>query len=59
MMTKLIWRLTGRDALKMWVAWHLPRWLVYWATIRLTTWQVQGNPADRPVIEALKAWPWK
>jgi hypothetical protein len=47
------------EKLKMWFAWRLPRWLVYWATVRLTAWNFGGNPAERPVIDALKAWKWK
>jgi len=40
----------------MWLAWKLPRPLVYWATIRLVTWRCNGNPTERPILDSLKVW---
>jgi hypothetical protein len=40
----------------MWLAWALPRPLVYWATIRLVTWECEGSPADRSIVDSLKVW---
>ena len=29
------WRLPKwKEKVQIWVAWHLPRWVVYWATVR-------------------------
>jgi hypothetical protein len=40
----------------IWLAWHLPRPLVYWAAIRLATWNWKLGPDDRSVSEALRSW---
>jgi hypothetical protein len=42
-----------------WIAWRLPRRLVYWAVIRAATKPPEGNvyPADRTASEILKTWP--
>lgn len=40
----------------MWLVWHLPRRFAYWATIRVATWDYDGNPGERTVADALSAW---
>lgn len=45
----------------MWVAWHLPRRVVYWSAIRLGAHATQGRFADQVVPElefvvALERW---
>ena len=38
------------------IAWRLPRQVTYWAYIRVQTAGYDGNPAERPVVDAMKAW---
>jgi hypothetical protein len=50
-----------RERLWMWVAWRLPRRLVYWASIRLMSTATCGAYSDRTptevnIMEALHAW---
>jgi len=40
----------------IWIAWRLPRGLVYWCAIRLTTWRHPLNPDAQSVTNALQAW---
>jgi hypothetical protein len=46
----------------MWLAWRLPRRLVYWAAIRLMTHATYGkwrsNPGEVNLIDALNRWEW-
>ena len=43
---------------KLWIAiaWRLPRQLVYWCAVRLTSNNWLTNPDGRSVSDALKAW---
>jgi len=62
LMMRWSWR-TWRDRLAMQIAWWLPRWLVYFAVIRvwahattkLPAWQ-QDHPSSITWDEALKRW---
>ena len=51
-----------KEKLAMWIAWHLPEWLVYWCAIRLgayastTDAMVGTNVPDMTFINALKEW---
>lgn len=50
-----------KERLKLAIAWRLPRWLVYWATIRLGAEATTGRYGDTVVpelrfMEALKRW---
>lgn len=49
------------EKLKIWVAFHVPRWLAYWCAIRVAAHGTQGpysNQAvpDLTIMEALKRW---
>ena len=55
------WWTAKKDNLQMWVAWRLPRWLVYWAAARLMANATQGKYVAQVVpelnaIDALKRW---
>jgi len=59
----LRWRCSRwREALAMWVAWRLPRWLVYWASIRLIAAATQDEPhreeqvPELTAMDALQRW---
>lgn len=46
-----------------WLAWRLPKRLVYWAAIRLIAFATQGSYSNQIVpdlgaMEALKRWEW-
>lgn len=48
--------------LKMWIVWHLPRWLIYWATIRLVS-EASSSPEhsskcpdELTAMDALRSW---
>lgn len=48
------------EKLKMWVVWRLPKWVIYWATVRCIT-SASSKMPDRelPTItgaEAIKLW---
>lgn len=50
-----------KDTIAMWIAWHLPRWLVYWCSIRLMAHATQGpwgneTPSSVDIMKALKRW---
>jgi hypothetical protein len=54
------WR-RQRERLVMWVAWHLPRHLAYWAFVRVaaaaTTGEWSGSVPDQvSVMEAMRRW---
>jgi hypothetical protein len=49
------------DKIKMKIAWVLPKWLVYWAGIRMAAHATQGEwgheyPDDVSVMDMLKRW---
>lgn len=49
------------DSLAMWVAWHLPRAIVYWCAIRVGCHATQGEWSGEDVpallmMDALKRW---
>lgn len=51
----------GGEKAAQWLAWRLPRWLVYWAAIRLGAQATTGphggtDPGELPFMEALKRW---
>jgi len=50
-----------RDKVCRWIAWRLPRRIVYWAAIRLTVFATSGLHSDQvipelDVLDALKRW---
>jgi hypothetical protein len=54
------WR-RRRERAAMWVAWHLPHWLAYWAFVRVaahaTTGEWSGTVPDKlDVMEAMRRW---
>lgn len=53
--------LQRREKLYFWIAWRLPKWLVYFATIRLAAHATTGEygmtiPSELDVMEAIKRW---
>lgn len=51
------WRIKRTaERILIWIAWHLPRKLVMWSTIRLATTNYAGHPGDLTVMDALKRW---
>lgn len=55
------WWDTRKLKLQMWIANHLPRWLVYWAAIRLMAHATTGKydttiVPELNAIDALKRW---
>ena len=51
-----LWRAQWLERASVWVAWHLPRRVAYWATIRLAVEDNEDYPGDRTVIEVLDGW---
>lgn len=54
------WR-RGRERALMWIAWHLPRKLAYWAFVRVaahgTTGEWSGSVPDQlNIMEAMRRW---
>jgi hypothetical protein len=50
-----------KEKIKMWFAWRLPKWLVYWASIRLMANATTGAYSSTVVpelsaMDALKRW---
>ena len=50
-----------KEKLKMSIAWFMPKWLVYWCSIRLIANATQGewgnqNATELKAMEALKRW---
>jgi hypothetical protein len=50
-----------RETLWIWIAWKLPRRLVYWCTMRLGANATQGkynttNPSELTFMDAIKRW---
>lgn len=44
----------AKEEITMWIAWHIPRWLVYLCAIRLLS--RSGNGPCKYVTDALKDW---
>jgi hypothetical protein len=40
-----------KEKLKIWIAWHMPEWLVYWCTIRLNEHATSGKYGNTVVPE--------
>jgi hypothetical protein len=56
-----LWRRRQSERAAMVVAWRLPRWLVYWASIRLMAHATTGQYSDTEApallaMDALKRW---
>lgn len=56
-----IWRKELSDNLWSWIAWRLPRRLVYWSSVRLMTYGTVGKygtqkPNQLTIDEALRRW---
>lgn len=50
-----------KEKIEQWFAWHAPRWLVYWCTIRCAAHATQGKYSkqivpDLTMMDALKRW---
>ena len=50
-----------KEKIQMFIAWKIPKWLVYWASIRLVAYATQGNYSntivpDLSAMDALKRW---
>lgn len=55
------WWQAKKSEIQMWVAWHIPKWLVYWASIRLISHATTGKYSSTVVpeitaMDALKRW---
>jgi hypothetical protein len=53
-----VW-LQRRERLAMWLAWHLPRWLAYWAFVRVAALATSGEwsgsvPDQVSIMEAMR-----
>ena len=53
-----------KEKIIMCIVWHLPKWLIYWATIRLMAHATTGKYGNTIVpeleaMEALKRWEYK
>jgi hypothetical protein len=49
------------EKIQPWIVWRLPRWMVYWSTIRLLAHATQGKYGNQIVpdllaMDALKRW---
>jgi hypothetical protein len=49
------------EKIKLWIVWHLPRWMIYWSSIRLMANATQGKYSNQIVpellaMDALKRW---
>ena len=50
------------ENMTMWVAWHLPKKLVYWCAMRVFSYATCGqygheSPTDLLAMDAVKRWP--
>ena len=45
-----------REKILTWIAWRIPRSVAYWVAVRVATADYDGNPAERPVVDALNSW---
>jgi len=50
-----------KEKLTIWIAWHLPRYLVMWCACRVMAYATQGQWSsqvvpDLTVLDALKRW---
>lgn len=57
----IYWLSVKKENIQMWFAWHLPKWLVKWAAIRLMAHATTGQYSSTIVpnltaIDALKRW---
>ena len=55
------WWLVKKGNLQRWVAWRLPKWLVYWAAMRLIAHATTGKYSttvvlDLTAMDAMKRW---
>lgn len=55
------WLYDKKEQLQIWVAWHIPKWLVKWAAVRLGANATTGKYSntvtpDLTLIDALKRW---
>jgi hypothetical protein len=54
--------MTRKERIVIWVAWHLPRSIAYWAYIRVATagdkpgTPYPGNPTEQSVIDPINRW---
>lgn len=51
-----------KERIMMWIAWHLPKTLVYWCSIRMIAYATQGEYSNQEVpalgaMDALHRWP--
>jgi hypothetical protein len=44
------------ERIAIWLAWKLPRSLVYWCYVRMAIWGYGENPTEQSVIEPMKRW---
>jgi|SoiMethySBSTD1v2_1073268.scaffolds.fasta_scaffold401848_2 hypothetical protein len=49
------------ERVQMFVAWHVPRWLAYWCTIRVMAHATTGeygmtDPTREPMMTVLQRW---
>lgn len=49
------------ERVQMWIAWKMPKWLVYWCSVRLLSYATVGKYSsqivpDLTVMDALKRW---
>ena len=59
-MLRMEWRMF-KERVAYWTAWHIPRWLVYFATIRLVAHATTGQFSSTAVpelgaMDAIKRW---
>ena len=50
-----------RESARMWIVWHLPKWIIYWAAIRLISYATSDKYSNTEVssflaMDALKRW---
>lgn len=48
-----------REKIQLWIVWHLPKWVIYWATIRLVafaTTKPKVTSCELKMMDALKMW---
>ena len=48
-----------REKVQTGIVWALPRWMIYWACVRIAVYKNDGNPAERSCGDALKQWGYK
>ena len=49
-----------KEKIQLWIVWHLPKWVIYWATIRLVAFATgkrsKATPDEMKMMDALKIW---